>query len=158
MEASVSLKRCFKCGNSKPRTEFYPHSKMADGLLGKCKECSKRDTREWYWSDVETSRKRDRVRKRRSSVRSGTTTEAREKWAMLNQEKVAAQTALGNAVRDGRVKKWPCFVCGEEKSQGHHEDYSRPFDVMWMCAAHHSMWHLMKREAERVLGSPGSKG
>ena len=37
------LKRCFKCGGRFPRSEFYRHPSMGDGLLGKCKGCTKKD-------------------------------------------------------------------------------------------------------------------
>lgn len=39
-------KTCNKCGNEKDRSEFYAHKKMADGLLGACKECVKERVRE----------------------------------------------------------------------------------------------------------------
>jgi hypothetical protein len=64
-------------------------------------------------------------------------------------ERHHARTTLGNAVRDGRVIPWPvCAVpdcCG--KPQGHHPDYSRPLDVVWLCDAHHKAAHAMVREA-----------
>jgi hypothetical protein len=32
-------------------------------------------------------------------------------------------------------------VCGSSNAFGHHEDYSKRFDVAWLCATHHSMLH-----------------
>jgi len=37
-------KICFRCGSWKPLTEFYAHGGMKDGLLGKCKDCTKADS------------------------------------------------------------------------------------------------------------------
>ncbi len=34
-------KTCFKCGVTKPLSEFYAHRYMSDGHLGKCKDCAK---------------------------------------------------------------------------------------------------------------------
>jgi len=69
--------------------------------------------------------------------------------AERHPERHKARTAFGNAVRDGRVIAWPvCSVpecCG--RPQGHHPDYSRPLDVVWLCAKHHKEAHALVRLA-----------
>ena len=42
----MNNKKCFKCNTIKPLSEFYKHKEMGDGYLGKCKDCTKRDTKE----------------------------------------------------------------------------------------------------------------
>ena len=39
-------KVCFKCEIEQPITEFYKHARMEDGHLNKCKNCTKKDTKE----------------------------------------------------------------------------------------------------------------
>lgn len=40
-------KVCNKCGLELPRTEFFKHKEMADGLRGACKSCCRARTRAW---------------------------------------------------------------------------------------------------------------
>ena len=54
-----------------------------------------------------------------------------------NLIKLKAVSAVGHAIRDGYLVRQPCEVCGNPKSQGHHEDYSKPLEVVWLCQTHH---------------------
>ena len=50
------MKKCFKCNHIKPLAEFYKHNEMTDGHLGKCKWCTKRDSKTWHQSNPERSK------------------------------------------------------------------------------------------------------
>ena len=61
-----------------------------------------------------------------------------------------AQNMLEYAVRKGKViRKYRCDSCGESGTfkdgrtsiQAHHQDYSKPLDVMWLCQRCHHKWH-----------------
>jgi hypothetical protein len=41
----MSEKICFKCGVKKDLSEYYKHKQMRDGHLNKCKNCTKKDTK-----------------------------------------------------------------------------------------------------------------
>jgi hypothetical protein len=153
------MKTCFKCGVSKPIGEFYAHPQMKDGHLGKCKICTRRDTAlrhaiksndpEWVVSELIRHRaKSERFRREGRAVKPKR--ESAEKWAVKNRWKRKAHTALNNAIRAGKIIKRPCQVCGNPKSEGHHEDYSKPLDVMWLCRKHHGEFHHQKN-INRIL-------
>lgn len=56
-----------------------------------------------------------------------------------NKAKAMARNKVNKAVRDKKITKPKnCVVCFEEKKlQAHHEDYSKPLDVMWLCLECH---------------------
>lgn len=45
------------------------------------------------------------------------------------------------AVRVGKLTRLPCEKCGASKSEAHHEDYSKPLDVKWLCRKCHGFEH-----------------
>lgn len=140
-ETEISKEKiCFKCGEAKLVTEFYKHPQMGDGRLNKCKACTKKDVsknyrenREYY-AEYEQQRYQDPGRRQR-------TIEYQKKTRGRNPEKYQAKTAVGNAVRDGRLSKKPCELCGEQETEAHHPDYSKPLEVQWVCRSCHLMLH-----------------
>ncbi len=47
-----------------------------------------------------------------------------------------AQHQTTYAIKTGVLIKQPCERCGN-KAQAHHEDYSKPLLVKWLCPKHH---------------------
>lgn len=144
------MKTCFKCHEAKPLSEFYRHSMMADGHLGKCKVCAKADVAARYERLKETDPsfiERERARGREKHRRLYSSGLVRVAPAGTPEQKKRAADLVNNAVRDGRMQKSDnCEDCGRpyHRIEGHHEDYSRPFDVRWLCKPCHSRRHLAR--------------
>ena len=41
----------------------------------------------------------------------------------------------------GKLKPEPCEGCGDPKAQKHHDDYSKPLEVRWLCVNCHILLH-----------------
>ena len=82
---------------------------------------------------------------------------AREHFRYLRRKgspEVVANYTLNNAIRDRRLHRGPCEVCGTTaKVHGHHDDYSKPLDVRWLCEEHHLELHEQLRR-EVVIPQP----
>ncbi len=50
------------------------------------------------------------------------------------------------ALRDGTLVRGECAVCGTmDRIHGHHDDYSYPLRVVWLCYRHHAKHHARER-------------
>jgi len=149
------MKICKECGLEKPLTEYYAHNAMADGYLNKCRACVRlrvaKNTKEKseYYKEYDRKRgmlpKRVEAREKYANTQKGKEAmkRARNKYMELNPLRRAAHIAVGNAVRDGKLQKLPCFICGDV-AEAHHPDYGRPLAVVWLCSTHHREAHLIK--------------
>jgi hypothetical protein len=136
-------KRCIKCQQIKPLEEYYKHPRCLDGHSNKCKSCTREHVKAHYHdpevypriTEYERKRARDPVRRAKRRIYM-----ARHRANFPGKWK--ARYAVDNAIRDGRLTKQPCEVCGSLKVEGHHSDYRKKLDVRWFCRKHHSNLHM----------------
>jgi len=68
----------------------------------------------------------------------------RPKHSELTEEqriKANCRAYVHTYIKRGKIKKGPCVVCGSDKVQAHHKDYSKPLEVEWYCTEHHIELH-----------------
>ena len=152
------MKACIKCGESKELTEFNKHPQAADGHINVCKKCQHARYLEW---NIRNSEKRRAYFAHRNSLPS-TKNAIKEckkknpepyKYYKRYPERVAAHRAVAKALRNGTLIKKPCEVCGDTNSEAHHNDYSKPLDVKWLCIKHHikNVKFLYKNEKKSTI-------
>ncbi len=114
-------KVCTKCGADKDESEFNKDRSRKDGLQCWCRECQKPIIQKWD---------REHPEKNREKV---------ARYKKKNPDVVLAHNTVNNAIRAGTLVRKICEVkdC-DVIGQAHHDDYSKPLDVRWLCIEHHS--------------------
>lgn len=134
------MKRCNTCNEIKPLDEFYRQEQMSDGHLNQCKTCVTARVR-LHRRMNDSVREYDRVRSK-TPKRKALAAKRQRMYREKNEAAYKAQNALNNALRDGKIAKEPCAICGaSERVHAHHKDYSDPLDVTWLCAKCHARIH-----------------
>jgi hypothetical protein len=122
---SEQTKRCTECGAVKPIMFFTRDiwAQEPDGLQTACRLCVAQVR--WQWRPN----------------RACTTEKA------FARRLVNVAVRLGDLIRPDHCER--CASQTKRALDGHHEDYSRPLDVVWLCRACHKARHR-EIEAERV--------
>lgn len=66
---TVAEKKCSRCGETKPATDFYRASNHRTGLAAKCKECANQYLKEYRARPDAHEREREMERRRRRERR-----------------------------------------------------------------------------------------
>lgn len=164
------MKVCFKCNLEKPLSDYYKHGRMADGHMGKCKECTKNDVKLHKKANIDYVMNYDRSRPNKDernlkscernkekyhsdSSFKKSILKSKEKWIKENPQKRNAQVAAGNALRDGKIaRKTECEHCNSGvRLQKHHWSYEPEhwLDVIWLCTKCHAAEHKKLNEMGR---------
>lgn len=153
------MKICNSCKAEKKDCEFHKRKASIDGLSAKCRGCQSK-------YDKLRASNPDRVKARAEYAKTEKgmerTKAAKDKWAKNNKGKVyeitksyresnpkkyKAHGMVAYAIKCGNLVKKPCEICGGNKDiHAHHDDYSEPLNIRWLCASHHGEWHRKNGE------------
>lgn len=151
---------CRSCLLHKQAEDFYASNKT------RCKECIKASVRrnrlekiEYYRSfDRQRASRPDRVAAREAYQKTPegqlAVARAKKKWEVSNAVRRKASLMVNNALRNRKLIKQPCFICGDPNTHGHHAHYDLPLVVTWLCPKHHKEAH---RQAAEILYSEGKR-
>lgn len=140
--------QCVRCGADKAPTEFYAKDrtcKICRCALVRANRAAKLEQYRAYERARATAPHRVEARRAYDRTEAGKLAHARavRRNNARHPDRIAAHVAVSNAVRDGRLQRWPCEVCGA-KAHAHHFDYSKPLLVVWLCPPHHKATHAIK--------------
>ncbi len=155
MKMKFLTKICRNCGIAKTLDEFYKHPAMPDGYLNQCKQCKISYAHVYRNMHIDAIRAYDRYRgalphRKEKRYQYAITHKDKirgiqSKWARENKHKKQAHWKVARLIQSGKILRQPCEVCGNVNSQAHHEDYTQPQDIMWLCPRHHAIRHKEKR-------------
>ena len=136
----MKYKKCSQCGKKRLALieSFNSNKKSKDGLSSWCRKCKREKdkiySREYRQKNPEWKKEDN---KRNKNLIKKLVEEYREKYP----EREIAKYKLRQAIKKGKVKKKLCEICGERNVHGHHQDYLKPLEVIWLCAKHHKYLH-----------------
>ena len=160
----ITSKKCTRCGLVKPLDEFQRRAEMKDGRRSACRQCSNAQLREQRSADPEShrdairrhrERNREAVRERDRQYRRARAEQHRasvRESVARNPEKTKARKAVHRAILSGAIERpSQCSRCGgsEAAIHAHHDDYSRPLDVRWLCTVCHGLEHRVTSQEVR---------
>lgn len=113
---------CPACERSLPRSSFGVDTSRKSGLQRLCRECRRAANKKDY--------KRNKKRQKKFN-----------KEIAFTMERVS-HMIVARGLRNFEIEPHPCEVCDSmENVVAHHDDYSKPLVVRWLCRTHHKEWH-----------------
>ena len=156
MSERLFVKICSKCHREKLSSDFYKQSTSKDGHNAWCKTCHK----QWQKQNPECSRKSVRKYLQKNPTyltewKEKNKSHLRRYWRrykrQLPEEIKKAYVVFKQAKLTGAISPQPCEICGMEPTVGHHEDYSKPLEVVWLCDLHHREIHGRLNDEGKTL-------
>ena len=142
------MKQCCTCKQLKPFVEFYIDRRNQDGHRSQCRACMAQRWQRYYQAKLRTPKQRRYYRQKAHAWY------IQNKVVVLRRLATEAQTIKGkarklvrNRVQNGTLKKARrCEMCHRQtRLDGHHDDYSKPLVVRWLCALHHKEHHMLQK-------------
>jgi hypothetical protein len=134
-------KKCYMCSELIDTVLFYKDRTRSDGLSNRCKDCARKHLRKMSLDHphIFTEKYKRWYRKNKDKVRKNW-----KIWYEANKYKVRAHNKVKTALLNGSLVKGICEKCGSSDVRAHHDDYSKPLQVRWLCQRHHMQHHKGK--------------
>ena len=154
------MKTCNRCEKRLPLERFYEHPHTADGYINQCKGCVSKRTAVHRAKNLDRIRKKEKAAGREPARLAQIIENTRQRRAR-NPERYKIHNRVhkqvARAVKKGLIKKpgkcsySACKEKGKHKIESHHEDYSKPLVVKWLCIPCHRRLHLGVSKAAKVM-------
>lgn len=143
---------CSKCKRDLSEQSFNWANRKAGKRQTICRECFSDYNRKRYQEN------KDRIRKNIETYRAENPTKvltSRIKTCMRNPTHYNANKVVEQAIIAGKLTRPDrCSICGcsssEHRIEAHHEDYSRPLDIIWCCTLCHRALDMKRRKGENL--------
>lgn len=130
---------CKTCQQEKPLEDFRLDARKLYGRGYQCYECSHEWGRQYRVRAGDHIRQREKVYAH--SAKGKACYRRYRQRTPVDPIKRKAMTMVRQ-----HLTRQPCEICGEQRSHGHHDDYTQPLQVVWLCALHHVARHKRMRE------------
>ncbi len=175
----ITYWHCSKCKALKEAIDFCKDKHAVNGLHPSCKICHIEGVRKTQRENPEKTRatsiaynQSDRGKAIHAKWREGnpkklkaysdkfrksergkeTLRKGQANYRINNPEKTYARNLAYLARSNGGLIRQPCEVCGTtDDIHAHHDDYSKPLEVRWLCRKHHNIYH---RQMEPNIAVP----
>ena len=123
---------CKRCGH---------HYTVTEGMILRksysCPKCASLNSKRYRLKHLEHYRLLSAEKHRRD----GSNPEKTRRYRTRYPERRIAMQKVQTAIRNGSLVKRSCIKCNSPISTAHHNDYSKPLDVVWLCHRHHMEAH-----------------
>lgn len=136
------------------RIRYHTNAEYRARKKQKMKEWEQRNADYYRQRDQKPERKKqkaaaqDRYRRRMRALglykaHRGDRTRQGRNWRAKSENRIkkSAHMKVYYAIRVGKLKRQPCEQCANPVAMAHHDDYSKPLDVRWLCANCHYLHH-----------------
>jgi hypothetical protein len=146
----MKTKKCIGCKQVKNVSEFYTSNGYYQSY---CKDCKREQA--YKFRDTDQSREHMRLymreyRKTHKRIRkplsvkqrtNQQTSNSRYRTNPINKIKRNAQQRIATLIRSERLKREPCFLCGDVNTEAHHPNYGNPLYIIFLCKSCHEKIH-----------------
>jgi hypothetical protein len=163
---------CSRCKQEKDEDDFYSNRSSPTGRSQWCRRCfneymKKRRAENPGMKSAEGKKYRLKYpgrstinNKKYLKSHPAKRREKKKRYKLRHPEKDKAREAIHRAVRYNKIDKpKTCSMLSAEckgKIDGHHSDYSKPLDVIWVCDYHHKKLHRLHVSTDQAGEARGN--